>query len=139
QRLERFPRILHAVSPAPEGKRRRTTLEALVAAADGAGTDEPLTFIAAVSVAVGAARRVAPVHHEAIAQARPVKQIDLLDEGPVQVELPVEANGAGGAVIPFTDVDRHLAPARPKGSIRRSIILVRRPAEYQSPVSMPPH
>jgi len=39
-----------------------------------------------------AALRVAPVDHQPVAQARPVRQVDLFGERPVQGELAVKAH-----------------------------------------------
>src|SRR2546427_2522091 len=80
--IEHFLRILDAVPADAQRERSRALLEAPVAAADGAGADEPLALEAAVALEVRPPLRVAPVDHQPVAQTRPARQGELLLERP---------------------------------------------------------
>src|SRR5262245_6073129 len=80
QGLELLARILDAVPAHPQRERGRTVREAPVAPTDGAGADEPLAAEAAVARVVSAPDRVPPVHHQAVAEARPARQRDLIGQ-----------------------------------------------------------
>src|SRR5882762_7744699 len=70
QRVEHLLNVLDAVLSDLQSERRGPALEAPVAAADGAGSDEALALEAAIPLEMGAALRVAPVDHQRVAQAR---------------------------------------------------------------------
>ena len=109
-------------------ERGRALPEAGVAASDGAGRNEFPALEAAVALDMGSAQRVAPVDHDPVLQPRPVRQLELLRQGPVQRQLAVKAHRAGCAIVALADVDHDIAAVGSKRSVARRVVVVRRPA-----------
>src|SRR5438034_9133412 len=137
QRVEHLLYVLDAVLSDLQRERRGPALEAPVAAADGAGSDEALALEAAIPLEMGAALRVAPVDHQRVAQARPARKIDGLARRPVEPQLAVKAHRAGRALLGLADVDERVAAVGPQHGVARRIVVVRRPAEHECALAVP--
>src|SRR5882762_10455276 len=137
QRVEHLLNVLDAVLSELQGERRGPALEAPVAAADGAGSDEALALEAAIPLEMGAALRVAPVDHQRVAQARPARKIDGFARRPVEPQLALKAHRAGSALVGFADIDERVAAVGPQHGVARRIVVVRRPAEHECALAMP--